>query len=129
MTGQSTDQAPPVSALGAFKDVFKFYEDGKGRRYGLLFAVNGGALAIIKGIGDTKAADAAAQSVSVASIGMILFVLIMTVDIWTFAGRMRAEALKFGITDAPVPFGRIGKAVLLLNALLLMLLWLTAPRL
>jgi hypothetical protein len=129
MAGQSTDHTPPVSALGAFKDVFKFYEDGKGRRYGLLFAVNGGALAIIKGVGETKVAAAAAQSVTVAGIGMILFVLIMTFDIWTFAERMRGEALKFGIKDAPVPFGRIGKAVLLLNALLLTLLWLTAPRL
>jgi hypothetical protein len=55
--------------------------------------------------------------------------VIMAVDIWTFAERMRAEALKFGIKDAPVPFGPIGKAVLLLNAVLLVLLWLTAPRL
>lgn len=125
----SDQQKPSPSALGAFKDVFKFYEDGKGRRYTLLFAVNGGALAIVKAIGDTGAKAAAGQGLGLASFGMILFVLILAFDIWTFGQRMRAEALKFGIEGAPLPFGPIGKAVLVLNALLLVLLWLVAARL
>ena len=121
MASQPIDK--PASALGAFKDVFKFYEDGEGRRYGLLFAVNGGALAVFKAIGDTGAKTEAMQGISLVSAGMIAFVVFMTFDIWSFAERMRAEALKFGIEGAPVPFGPPGRAVLLLNALLLILAW------
>ncbi len=65
----------------------------------------------------------AAQSFSIASIGMIVFVLIMTVDIWKFGGLMRAEALKFRIDDAPIPFGNVGKTVLIANAALLAAAW------
>lgn len=126
MADQPDPQKQSPSALGAFKDVFKFYEDGKGRRYGLLFAVNGGALAVLKAIGDTGGKEAAGEGLGLASLGMILFVLVFAFDIWTFAERMRQEALKFGIEGAPVPFGPIGKAVLVLNALLLVLLWVFA---
>ena len=141
MTESAKDQKPSPSALGNFREIYGLYENGKGRRYNLLFAVNGGALAILKGIGDAattaiaaKTTDAsstiamdlrgeAAFSFTAASIGMMLFVLIMTVDIWMFGQRIREEALKFGIEGAPVPFGEVGKAVLLLNAALLIGAW------
>jgi hypothetical protein len=126
MAAPADEQKPSPSALGTFRDVFKFYEDGKGRRYGLLFAVNGGALAIVKSTCDAATKVSVAHSLSFAAIGMTLLVLILAFDMWIFGERMRKEALKFGIDGAPIPFGPVGKAVLVLNALLLIGLWVFA---
>ena len=38
----------PLNPFGSYTEAFKIYEDGKHRRYSLLFAVNGGVLAILK---------------------------------------------------------------------------------
>ena len=43
---EMADPGKVESKLGSYKEAFKLYEDGKHRRYQLLFAVNGGAFAI-----------------------------------------------------------------------------------
>jgi hypothetical protein len=51
--------------FNSYTDAFKAYEDGKHRRYGLLFSVNGGAVATAKLYGDPQTARAVSdQSVS-----------------------------------------------------------------
>jgi hypothetical protein len=75
---------------------FTAYENGKHRRYELLFAVNGGVFALAKLIPDiTKAASNPATpflghlSVDHVALGMIAFTAIMFVDIEAFGLQMR----------------------------------------
>src|SRR5215471_5175939 len=106
------------------KDAFALYEEGKHRRYGLLFSVNGGAFAVAKlltGVtGETgKTAPAAPAvlgdlSLSQLAPGMILFTVVMTGDIYAFGDKMRKKD-NFGEGMFGVP----GKIVLIsLGALL-----------
>ena len=63
-------------------DSFKTYEDGKGRRYGLLFSVNGGAFAVAKLFPtDNICAVIGGLTLFELSVGMILFTVLMSVDI------------------------------------------------
>ena len=103
---------------------FKAYEDGKHRRYGLLFAVNGGAFAVAKLFSDAKLlADPTTASVlgrltlRQLSVGMILFTIVMVLDIFMFGQKMRRKYL-------PGAFGWQGKAVLLLLGVLICAGWL-----
>jgi hypothetical protein len=69
---------------------FKFYEDGKHRRYSLLFAVNGGAFAIAKLHAEKNAVAVLGDlTLERLSFGMILFTVVMVVDIFIFGQRMR----------------------------------------
>ena len=106
-----------------YREIFKLYEDGKGRRYSLLFAVNGGVLAIAEGFqgGGNLLAGLSIQAVA---IGMVIFTILMTVDIWIFGIRMRengdgtcAEKLR-GI------FSWWGRAVLVAICGLMIIAWL-----
>lgn len=118
-------------------DAFKIYEDGKHRRYNLLFAVNGGAFALAKLLTErTSSAVAAAQDCSQklsqlcagsdaavlgsltlghVAIGMIIFSAIMTADIFMFGCKMRKASKDF--------FERPGQVVVLLVGLLLCVGW------
>src|SRR6266542_1212759 len=61
---------------------FKSYEDGKHRRYELLFAVNGGAFAIAKLFADKNSARVLGSlSLCHLSVGMIVFTAVMGADI------------------------------------------------
>jgi hypothetical protein len=96
---------------------FKSYEDGKHRRYSLLFAVNGGAFAIAKLYAVEGAAAVLGQlSLHQLSRGMILFTVVMVADIYMFGQKMRSTYL-------PDAFGPQGKAVLLLIGFLLAAGW------
>jgi hypothetical protein len=70
---------------------FKAYEDGKHRRYNLLFAVNGGAFAVAKLLGEKGTAVAGNLTMSHLAVGMILFTAVMSFDIVTFGLKMREE--------------------------------------
>jgi purine-cytosine permease-like protein len=98
-------------------DSFKYYEDGKHRRYSLLFAVNGGAFAIAKVFAE-KNAGAVLGNLSLRhlSVGMILFTIVMVVDIFMFGEKMR----KFYLRTA---FGWPGKIVLVLLGILICAGW------
>lgn len=98
-------------------DGFKFYEDGKHRRYSLLFAVNGGAFTIAKLFAERNA-DVVLGNLSLQhlSFGMILFTIVMVVDIFIFGEKMRATYL-------PDAFGWQGKIVLVLLGILICAGW------
>jgi hypothetical protein len=103
------------------KDVVEIYETGKHRRYGLLFAVNGGAFAIAKliaGEGPPRDAVLGGLRLSTLAMGMAVFTLVMTFDIWTFGERMRNQSPELSL------FGAVGKGVLLLIGALIAVGWL-----
>lgn len=96
---------------------FRIYEDGKHRRYGLLFAVNGGAFAVAKLFTDPAAVTLLGNlTLSQLAIGMMLFTIVMAVDIFTFGQKMRETYL-------PAAFGTPGKVVLLLIGFLICAGW------
>jgi hypothetical protein len=108
-------------------DTFKPYEDGKARRYSLLFTVNGGAFAVAK-LFPVGNACAVLGKLTLAelSLGMIIFTVLMTLDIFLFGQHLRntvsAEAM--GPTGDTLPmFGMPGKIILVLIGLLICVGW------
>lgn len=98
------------------KDALELYENGKHRRYGLLFSVNGGAFAIAKllaGQGNVLGG----LSLKELSIGMVLFTVVMVWDIFEFGRRSRKEPI-------PYVFGPAGRIVLILLGALICIGWL-----
>jgi len=110
-------------------DIFKLYEDGKHRRYSLLFSVNGGAFAIAQ-LFNTQASREYLGQLSLSSIGygLAVYTVIMGIDIFAFGDRMgRAfDVCSPGpaAVDGLRPFGCIGKVVLVLICLLIAVGWL-----
>jgi membrane protein implicated in regulation of membrane protease activity len=123
-------------------DVFKAYEEGKHRRYNLLFAVNGGAFAVAQLFFETADSavldrevlvhtflgDLTARNTSLLgnlqlwqlSLGMALFTIVMILDIFIFGERMRKESER---EKGPELFGRQGKLVLISIGLLIVTGW------
>ena len=102
-------------------DVFRTYEDGKHRRYSLLFSVNGGAFAIAKILSE-KPADHVIQGrlhVQQLAAGMLAFTILMIFDIYAFADKMKNLQGK----SKPEIFKPQGKAVLLLIGALICAGW------
>lgn len=101
---------------------FKAYEDGKHRRYSLLFTVNGGAFAVAKLFSEPQNVNVLGSlSLPQLSVGMILFTIVMVVDIFMFGEKMRTKYL-------PDDFGWQGKAVLLLLGVLICSGWFLVAR-
>ena len=106
-------------------ELVKFYEDGKHRRYELLFAVNGGAFAIAKLMFDKNTPEHVLGKLSLPqlSFGMAVFTAIMIYDIYSFGRKMRTQ-MQEALPKKPVGmFSREGKAVLLAIGLLIILGW------
>ena len=113
-------------------ETFKAYEDGKHRRYNLLFAVNGGAFAVAKLFTDPKflcegkiPTVLSGLSLGPLSFGMILFTAMMTLDIYMFGYKMR-ELMLEGQTDRSPwrgPFSLPGKVVLVAIGALICVGW------
>ena len=104
------------------KDAFDLYENGKHRRYSLLFAVNGASFAIAKLlVGEEGKSGVVLGNLTLPelSLGMAALTAILVWDIWVFGEKMRMRYLR----DA---FGREGKIVLILLGALLCLGWLLA---
>ncbi len=103
-------------------EVFKAYEDGKHRRYSLLFSVNGGAFAIANVLSE-KPADSVVMGnlhVQQLAVGMLAFTVVMIFDIYTFADKMKRLQGNF----KPEIFKPQGKVVLVLIGTLICLAWL-----
>ena len=99
-------------------DGLRTYIDGKMRRYGLLFSVNGGAFAIAKLMADDNTAKLLGRlSVQHLAVGAIIFTIVMVVDIWLFAQMVRREFL------GELAFSKLGKSILLLLGTLLITCW------
>jgi hypothetical protein len=108
-------------------ETFKTYEDGKHRRYALLFSVNGGAFAIAKLLAVSKPPQVVGGlSLQHLAIGMIVFTSLMAIDIYFFGIHLRSTA-PVGEHEAPSEyvemFGPIGRAVLLLLSALVCAGW------
>lgn len=100
-------------------DGLRTYIDGKMRRYGLLFSVNGGAFAIAKLMADDNTAKLLGRlSVKQLAVGAIIFTVVMVIDIWLFARMVRREFL------GELAFSKLGKIILLLLGTLLVTSWL-----
>jgi hypothetical protein len=100
-------------------DLLKLYEDGKHRRYTLLFTVNGGAFAVAKLMtqnGTKNAIVLGALTLGELSLGLILMTAIMVVDIYAFGDKMSKATNR-------ETFGRVGKIVLILLGSLIILGW------
>ena len=97
------------------KDALELYENGKHRRYTLLFSVNGGAFAVAKLIKEGSGIGGLSQKEL--SVGMVLFTALMVWDIFEFGRRSRKE-------PTPEVFGNVGKAVLISIDLLICIGWL-----
>jgi hypothetical protein len=115
--------------LISFREATEVYENGKHRRYELLFAVNGGAFAIIKVLGEHKP-PGKLQFAQIA-VGMILFTAVMVYDIHTFGLKWRGLANEIALANQIDKckrkhyeiFGRRGEVVLLVIGLLLCAGW------
>jgi len=105
-------------------EVFKAYEDGKHRRYSLLFSVNGGAFAIAKLLAGCESSDKVVGHLHLRplSVGLLAFTILMVYDIYKFADKMR----RIQKDNKPEIFGPPGKKVLLLIGILICLGWLLA---
>jgi hypothetical protein len=91
-TEPCTNRQPPTGSVGKFgeyKDAFGIYEDGKHRRYSLLFAVNGAIAAIVK---LAPKDDLGTRGSVLLAVLMIIFTGIMGWDIWLFGKRMRKDS-------------------------------------
>jgi hypothetical protein len=91
------ERAMSIHLFSAGKQIaesFAAYEEGKHRRYSLLFQVNGGAFAIVKLFVDSKLLTNPTEpvlgklSLRWLSVGMILFTIVMTFDIFKFGEKM-----------------------------------------
>lgn len=102
----------------SIKEAFELYEDGKHRRYGILFSVNGGAFAIAQLL-NKKETVLGELSFFQLSLGMVLFTAVMVWDIFAFGQKMRDSYL-------PDAFGLQGRIVLLLLGALLVGGWFLA---
>jgi hypothetical protein len=93
----------------SLKEAFDLYENGKHRRYSLLFSVNGGAFAIAKLLTGTDKPGVVLGHFTLTelAVGMAIFTAIMIFDIYTFGENMRANYLN-------TAFRLPGKAVLLM---------------
>jgi hypothetical protein len=96
-------------------DIFKIYEDGKHRRYALLFSVNGAIFAIAQLFAQRPGSLTRLEL----SLGMIIFTIAMVIDIGKFGFKMKQY-----VDDDDDIFGPWGQAVLLLIGLLIGLGWL-----
>jgi hypothetical protein len=99
------------------ENVTKAYEDGKHRRYSLLFSVNGGALVIGKMIvsgTDAEKIVLGGLKVWMLGLAMAAFSAVMTYDIWQFGIRMREFDNSL--------FGTPGRRVLILIGAMLVIL-------
>ena len=102
------------------KEASDLYENGKHRRYSLLFSVNGGAFAIAKLLtGEPGKPGVVLGSLTLTelAVGMAIFTAVMVADIYAFGEKMRSNYLDNA-------FGPKGKAVLILLGALLCIGWL-----
>lgn len=109
------------------KDLFDAYEQGKHRRYTLLFAVNGGAFAVVGLLLEHGLPREGPLTVQGIALGMIAFTGILCFDIYAFGRNMRKQWLTIRTeSHCEGLFGLPGKAVLTALGFLIILGWVAA---
>lgn len=109
--------------LGPYPAIFKFYEDGKARRYTILFTVNTAVFGILKIVPDAKLGAMSGLDIALFARGMAMFTVVMGFDLWMFGTKMR----KAGDDNAPLQDGIFaipGRLVLLILCGLMAGAWL-----
>ena len=109
-TAVCIDWQADVSEQSNRFDALKVYEQGKHRRYSLLFAVSGGAFALTR-----YERVLGKLGLPELSVGMAIFATVMVLDIEAFGVRMRKE-------DETL-FSGIGRGVLLTIGFLIVTGW------
>jgi hypothetical protein len=106
-------------------DVRDAYEQGKHRRYNLLFAVNGGAFAVAQLFTEPKKIGPFIGYLTLwqISLGLALFTIVMVLDIFMFGQNMRKVQDMRDKRSALRLFGSQGKLVLILIGGLLVTGW------
>jgi hypothetical protein len=102
------------------QDVPPLYEEGKHRRYSLLFSVNGGAFTVAKILVGSECKPPVVLgrlTLPELSWGMILFTVVMVLDIYAFGHKMRNKHF------LPEAFDWRGKSVLISIGLIICLGW------
>jgi len=108
---------PEVNSMAlTLREALELYENGKHRRYALLFSVNGGAFAVAK-ILKSEGNVLGGLSLKELSIGMALFSAVMVVDVFAFGLRSKREPI-------PDVFNAVGQAVVILLGALICVGWL-----
>ena len=121
----------PSPQLPTAAELSRLYEDGKHRRYSLLFAINGGAFAIAKLMTQDcgKTGTVGALRLWQLSLGMVLMTAVMVYDIYAFGDKMSEAMSEAKMSNAPKDtrskdtFTAIGKTVLILLGLLIIAGW------
>jgi hypothetical protein len=108
--------------LLSFREAFELYENGKHRRYELMFAVNGGAFAVASLIGPNRP-DLGKLHLPQLAVGMILFTLVMVCDIYTFGDKWHKLGRNISNSEVHQIFGPPGRAVLFAIGSLLCVGW------
>ncbi|MDQ4121960.1 MAG: hypothetical protein M3209_10995 [Acidobacteriota bacterium] len=113
----------------SIKDAFGLYENGKQRRYNLLFAVNTAVFAIAQFINKERVVNDKFSVLSIFSVGMILFTVVMVIDIFKFGKRYRELVNQLASSDTPNKFkdsifGGWGKFLLFFLGVLICVGWL-----
>lgn len=111
---------------------FNEYENGKHRRYGLLFSVNGGAFAVAKLLSNpSEKLVLGGLTLQNLSAGMILFTVVMIIDIYLFGMNLRhtlthdPAGSKLDTTEL---FAWQGRVVLIAIGVLICAGWVLAAR-
>lgn len=119
----------PLHELGSYQDIYKLYEDGKHRRYGLLFSVNGGGFAVGSLFKESAAAPLLGNlTISQLAVGMAAFTIAMYVDIMVFGTRMRENAGDNGAGVVRGIFSKVGGLVLTVICGVIVLGWVLVLR-
>jgi hypothetical protein len=99
-------------------DVYTLYESGKNRRYGLLFAVNGGAFAILALLLKEH------QPISIAAVAALMIAPAMIFFTWTMWWDIDAFGTKMAKLAEPTElYGPVGRKVLLSIIGMLIFAW------
>lgn len=114
-------ESSSIRAPLQFQEAYKLYEDGKHRRYQLLFSVNGGAFAIAKLLGSHP--ELGGLRLPYLAIGMALFSATMVYDIYEFGNKWHIIAEDIQAGEHYTIFGRPGKLVLIFIGLLICVGW------
>jgi hypothetical protein len=120
-----------VAGAKRLPECYQAYEDGKHRRYELLFAVNGGAFAVARlGLDPKTCLVLGGLSLLCLSVGMVVFTAAMVVDIFFFGKIMRStlplDANNKPDGDTVAVFGLRGKIVLITIGVVICFGWLLA---
>jgi hypothetical protein len=114
----------PISEM-KYSEIFKAYEDGKHRRYALLFSVNGGAFVIAQLFSEEGNRKFLGQlSLDALGYGLAAFTLVMGVDIFWFGWRIRQGSGDCKLDASRGIFSMIGRIVLVTICLLIVGGWL-----